>query len=183
MADDIDDLLDEVEKKYLEKGKQPVDSNTKSRCNVEDDLNDLLSDDSLGKHHRKTNAKTKEGAVTVSTDGISRYRPESSKKCYPVFLGGSADPTGQGTSISHRTCDQLRCTACDFKVCMFDNLKWTHDTTYLFLRNNVPDFGKLKANLMPSKGSRAYCCQCSWRTMTTIVQLNDPDLKWVCGKH
>ncbi|PVD21241.1 hypothetical protein C0Q70_19412 [Pomacea canaliculata] len=97
MADDIDDLLDEVEKKYLEKGKQPVDSNTKSRCNVEDDLNDLLSDDSLGKHHRKTNAKTKEGAVTVSTDGISR--------CYPVFLGGSADPTGQGTSISHRfTC-------------------------------------------------------------------------------
>lgn len=31
MADDIDDLLDEVEKKYLEKGKQPVDSNTKSR--------------------------------------------------------------------------------------------------------------------------------------------------------
>ncbi|KAK7498064.1 hypothetical protein BaRGS_00010652 [Batillaria attramentaria] len=139
MADDIDDLLDEVENKYVEKKKAVTDSRSRAAKPV--------------------------------------------RRCYPVYLGGSVHQPGQGTSLSQRACDRLRCTACDFKVCMFNNFKWASDTNYLFLRNNAPDFDKLKAKLSPSKGSRAYCCQCCWRTVKDLVQLNDPELKWVCGKH
>ena len=32
-------------------------------------------------------------------------------------------------------------------------------------------------------GQRAYCCQCSWRTIKDITKLDDPQLKWHCGKH
>ncbi len=46
----------------------------------------------------------------------------------------------------------MRCTACDFKVAVFAEHRWKDDTDYLFLRNNFPDFGKLKPNLISSKG-------------------------------
>ena len=52
-------------------------------------------------------------------------------------------------------CNQLRCTACDFRVCSFDNMVWSKDTSYLFLRNNTPDFEKLKSKLSRKKGCRA----------------------------
>ena len=64
----------------------------------------------------------------------------------------------------YRACDRLRCTGCDFKVCLFDNYKWHSDTNYLFLRNNVPDFAKLKSKLSPSKGKpiwSAWLLSCS----------------------
>ena len=57
-------------------------------------------------------------------------------------------------SFDHsRTCDQLRCTDCDFKVSTFDNFQWKKDTDYLFLRNNMPDFDRLRSKLMPKKGT------------------------------
>lgn len=55
-----------------------------------------------------------------------------------------------------RACDKLRCTSCDFKVCSFDNFEWHSDTDYLFLRNNVPDFHRLKSNLAPKNGVYIY---------------------------
>ena len=56
-----------------------------------------------------------------------------------------------------RTCDQLRCTDCDFKVSTFDNFQWKKDTDYLFLRNNMPEFDRLKSKLTPRKGADAFC--------------------------
>jgi len=33
-------------------------------------------------------------------------------------------------------------------------------------------------------GSRAYACQCTWRSVVDILDVeSDPKLKWVCGKH
>lgn len=42
---------------------------------------------------------------------------------------------------------------------MYDDYKWRGDTDYLFLRNNVPDFGKLKKNLLVKKGNVGYMVQ------------------------
>ncbi|KAK6982150.1 hypothetical protein BgiMline_017515, partial [Biomphalaria glabrata] len=118
--------------------------------------------------------------LSATEDG---KKSERFRRCLPVFLGGSSDGTGIGTSINKRPCDQLRCTSCDFKVCYFENRCWHKDTDYLFLRNNVPDLKKLEPRLGRKTGCRAYCCQCSWRNVQELCELSDPSLKWVCGKH
>ncbi|KAL8619541.1 hypothetical protein ACOMHN_011892 [Nucella lapillus] len=179
MADDLDDLLDEVETKYIDKKRNPTETSKRSkpvnRNKLDEDINDLLTDTHLDEKDYKP--------ATPVTENRSKPVTSSGQKCYPIFLGGSNYATGLGTSISERACDQLRCTACDFRVCLFDNFKWASDTNYLFLRNNVPNFAKLKPKLSPSKGQRAYCCQCSWRTIKDLTPLEDPELKWHCGKH
>ncbi|KAM8785889.1 cilia- and flagella-associated protein 418 isoform 2-T2 [Rhynchonycteris naso] len=51
-------------------------------------------------------------------------------------------------------------------------------------RNNMPEFHKLKTKLVKKKGARAYACQCSWRTIEELTDLqSDHQLHWVCGKH
>ncbi|XP_007111619.2 cilia- and flagella-associated protein 418 isoform X4 [Physeter macrocephalus] len=51
-------------------------------------------------------------------------------------------------------------------------------------RNNMPEFHKLKTKLIKKKGTRAYACQCSWRTIEELTDLQtDHHLRWVCGKH
>ncbi|XP_060143303.1 cilia- and flagella-associated protein 418 isoform X1 [Globicephala melas] len=51
-------------------------------------------------------------------------------------------------------------------------------------RNNMPEFHKLKTKLVKKKGTRAYACQCSWRTIEELTDLQtDHHLRWVCGKH
>lgn len=46
----------------------------------------------------------------------------------------------------------MRCTSCDFKVVSFDDFEWDRSTDYLFLRNNAPEFERLKSNLNRKKG-------------------------------
>ncbi|XP_045717137.1 cilia- and flagella-associated protein 418 isoform X1 [Phyllostomus hastatus] len=106
------------------------------------------------------------------------------KSCSPVYLGGSTAPCGIGTRTSQRACDHLRCTACDFRVESYDNYMWDQSCDYMFFRNNMPEFHKLKTKLVKKKGSRAYACQCSWRTVEELTDLQaDHQLRWVCGKH
>ncbi|XP_032277691.1 cilia- and flagella-associated protein 418 isoform X2 [Halichoerus grypus] len=51
-------------------------------------------------------------------------------------------------------------------------------------RNNMPEFHKLRTKLVKKKGTRAYACQCSWRTIEDLTDLQtDHQLRWVCGKH
>lgn len=177
MAEDIDDLLEEVESKFLTKDKKQSRSknNRKEKRDNEYDIDDLLDD-------IKVEPIPKTSVTSVSNDSTD-FRPASGKKCFPVYLGGSSCSQGMANSFSQRACDKLRCTSCDFKVCSFDNFEWHSDTDYLFLRNNVPDFHRLKSNLAPKNGCRAYCCQCSHRSVQKLTQLSDPQLKWVCGKH
>jgi len=51
-----------------------------------------------------------------------------------------------------RACDRLRCTDCDFKVSIYKDFIWDSSTDYLFLRNNMPDFSRLRAKLIPRSG-------------------------------
>lgn len=179
MADDIDDLLDEVETKYGEKKMNVIDgpkrAKPKIKNKLEEDINDILSDTHVDDEFMPSRP--------VKADSVAKSHSGVNQRCYAVYLGGSDQPTGQATAISQRACNNLRCTGCDFRVCQFNNYKWTSDTNYLFLRNNVPDFEKLKPKLSDSKGHRAYCCQCSWRTVKDLTQLADPALKWHCAKH
>ena len=57
-----------------------------------------------------------------------------------------------GVSYFHRSCDRLRCTECDFVVVSFAGYSWSTNVDYLFLRNNSPDFEKLKAKLLSRTG-------------------------------
>nr|XP_022342962.1 protein C8orf37 homolog [Crassostrea virginica] len=177
MAEDIDDLLEEVESKFLTKDKKSSKSksNRKEKRDNDYDIDDLLDD-------IKVEPIPKTSVVSVP-NGTTDFRPASGKKCFPVYLGGSMCSQGMANSFSQRTCDKMRCTSCDFKVCSFDNFEWHKDTDYLFLRNNAPDYERLKSHLDPKNGSRAYCCQCSHRSVRELTKLADPQLKWVCGKH
>mmetsp|Transcript_65608 Transcript_65608/g.116788 ORF Transcript_65608/g.116788 Transcript_65608/m.116788 type:complete len:262 (-) Transcript_65608:1016-1801(-) len=107
------------------------------------------------------------------------------QRCGVLKIGGTDWPTGcSPTSLVDKKCDNIRCTKCDFKVIWFDNYSWDPSVTYIFLRNNVPDFDKLKEMLVKDNGYCAYACQCCSRTAKSLDSL-DPlgDIRWACGGH
>ncbi|XP_048752919.2 cilia- and flagella-associated protein 418-like isoform X1 [Ostrea edulis] len=178
MAEDIDDLLEEVESKFLTKDnkKTKSKSNRKEKRDNDYDIDDILDDIQV--------EPIAKGSVPSAPNGTATdLRPASGRKCFPVYIGGALCSQGMASSVNQRSCDKLRCTSCDFKVCSFDNYEWHPDTDYLFLRNNAPDYHRLKTNLVPKRGSRSYCCQCCLRSVQEMTKLADPRLKWVCGKH
>nr|KAF6426104.1 cone-rod dystrophy 16 [Molossus molossus] len=154
----------------------------------EDDLdsliNEIFEDQNFDKKSFKLKPKSSANtSVRASIQGLG-------KSCSPVYLGGSTAPCGIGTTNSqssfslNRACDRLRCIACDFWVVSYDDYMWDRSCDYLFFRNNVPEFHKLKTKLVEKKGTRAYACQCSWRAIEELTDLQtDHQLRWVCGKH
>ncbi|XP_027968238.1 protein C8orf37 homolog isoform X2 [Eumetopias jubatus] len=148
----------------------------------EDDLdsliNEIFEEPNFDKKPFKLKSKSSGNtSVKASIQGLG-------KSCSPVYLGGSTAPCGIGTSTSQRACDHLRCTACDFWVVSYDDYMWDKSCDYLFFRNNMPEFHKLRTKLVKKKGTRAYACQCSWRTIEDLTDLQtDHQLRWVCGKH
>lgn len=203
----LDDLLDEVEKKFC--SNVPVASSSRAECgeagkcgkdaggdrkrspakakqltnsdaeDIDALLEDLLEEDYSDSPQLKTKHFPKE------TQGEKKLPSQSGgRKCCPVFIGGSSVTNGVGTATSKRSCDQLRCTSCDFRVLMFDDFEWDSSCDYLFLRNNMPERQKLRAKLRKRRGVRAYACQCSWFSTLEPTDLRDrPELRWVCGKH
>ncbi|XP_065827500.1 cilia- and flagella-associated protein 418-like [Oscarella lobularis] len=131
MADDLDDLLDEFEEKYIGENKK------KPKAKPRDDLDAIL--DEIG---------------DIESVSLEKNTPK------PVNEKSSKDDT--------KTCNRLRCLSCDFRVVAFDDYEWDSASDYLFFRNNAPDFQKLKANLIRKSGSRAYACQCSWRSLLSL---------------
>ncbi|XP_030831347.1 protein C8orf37 [Strongylocentrotus purpuratus] len=202
MADDIDDLLNEVEIKFCTKSpakpslvEKVTSSNSrpkskskqsKSAKSKEKDELDSIIDDIIDFPEPLETISHRPGPPSQSSfsrqsavNGVS-----SDRKCFPVFLGGSSTAMGVGSTVIHKACDQLRCTSCDFKVVFYDDFEWDQSCNYLFFRNNVPDFQKLRAKLRKKKDCRAYACQCCWRSLKAQTDLSqDHDLKWVCGKH
>ncbi|XP_072169601.1 cilia- and flagella-associated protein 418-like [Diadema setosum] len=201
MADDIDDLLNEVETKFCVKS--PSKSSTASKTSgtghpknkattarsaksKEKDELDSIIDDIIAAPDPPESVRQKPSALASSSssrpsavNGVS-----SERKCFPVFLGGSSMTLGVASTVVQKACDQLRCTSCDFRIVCYDDLEWDASCNYLFLRNNVPDLQKLRAKLKKRKGCRAYACQCSWRSVKAQMDLSeDHELKWVCGKH
>ncbi|XP_060905501.1 cilia- and flagella-associated protein 418 [Labrus mixtus] len=206
--DDLDELLDEVEKKFCRNvavtspalvttseagkcGKKEEDGRRKQSAtkpaqpisSISEDidalLEELLEDDFPDRPQQKTDQFPK-----ATQEEKKASSQGGGRKCCPVFVGGSSAPNGVGTATSKRCCDQLRCTSCDFRVLMFDDCEWDLSCDYLFLRNNMPDRQKLRAKLKRRRGFRAYACQCSWMSTSEPTDLRDRDqLRWVCGKH
>nr|XP_025955586.1 protein C8orf37 homolog isoform X2 [Dromaius novaehollandiae] len=213
MADDLDRLLDEVEQRLCrlparavgdgrdrgggeddgeEKGAAKAAAAAKARSakllmsagsseeNIDDIFDEICNDSSFA----KTSLKSKSNSGGITPHSSSLVMQAYGKRCCPVYLGGSSSPYGIGTNISKRTCDQLRCTACDFRVSLYNDYIWDQSCDYLFFRNNMPELSKLRAKMIKKKGSRAYACQCSWRSIDELTDLQtDQQLRWVCGKH
>ncbi|XP_029868752.1 protein C8orf37 homolog isoform X2 [Aquila chrysaetos chrysaetos] len=212
MADDLDRLLDEVERRLCRlPGREAAGGHRRgdgeeqeeeaaaaaaavkegrsakllmsagsSEENIDDIIDEICNDSSF----TKTPLKLKSNSASLRPESNSAVVQAHRKRCCPVFLGGSSSPYGIGTNISKRTCDQLRCTACDFRVSLFNDYIWDQSCDYLFFRNNMPELSKLRAKMIKKKGARAYACQCSWRSIDELTDLQtDQQLRWVCGKH
>lgn len=207
MADDIDDLLDEFDdlldksRSSIKTRQKPSGKNNSSRKATRNEDKNLKSSqvkntdrDELHDMIREVQEYMDDGpdipelsdkpAIPVSAlnkKGISSSR----KRCVKVFLGGSKFAKGLCTGSEERVCDKLRCTSCDFSVVILNDYEWQKDCDYLFFRNNIPDFDKLKSKLTRRRGCCAYACQCSWRSVVQLTEVwsGDSQLKWVCGKH
>ncbi|KAJ7337979.1 hypothetical protein JRQ81_010505 [Phrynocephalus forsythii] len=143
-------------------------------------IKDIIDEKSCGKNFEKQASKLPSCVSENNITAIQAY----GKRCCPVYLGGSTAPYGIGTNLSQRTCDRLRCTACDFRVSQYNDYHWDKSCDYLFFRNNMPEFSKLRMKMVPKKGSRAYACQCAWRSIHELTDLStDRQLRWVCSKH
>ncbi|XP_010015049.1 PREDICTED: protein C8orf37 homolog [Nestor notabilis] len=150
----------------------------------EEDIDDIIDEICNDSSFTKTPLKLKSNSASLTPERNSAALQAHRKRCSPVYLGGSFSPHGIGTNTSKRTCDQLRCTACDFRVSLFNDYIWDQSCDYLFFRNNMPELSKLRAKMIKKKGARAYACQCSWRSIDGLTDLQtDQQLRWVCGKH
>ncbi|XP_077207967.1 cilia- and flagella-associated protein 418 [Paroedura picta] len=216
MADDLDELLDEVESKFCRLSKPGcpdgvrTQGETKNRpreeeeptkaassgerarfskistkhSNEEEDLDEIIKDIMDGKNFVQSPVKCISKCPTLAAETNIASTQAQGKRCCPVYLGGSTAPYGIGTNISQRTCDRLRCTACDFRVLHSDDYQWDKSCDYLFFRNNMPEFSKLRTKMVKKKGTRAYACQCNWRSIDELTDLSmDRQLHWVCSKH
>ncbi|XP_070605326.1 cilia- and flagella-associated protein 418 [Erythrolamprus reginae] len=149
----------------------------------EEDIDEIIKDIDESTYIRNFTKQTPRLFNSASENNNTSIQTYG-KKCCPVYLGGSTAPHGIGTNISQRTCDQLRCTACDFRVLHYNDYQWDKSCDYLFFRNNMPEFSKLKTKMLMKKGSRAYACQCTWRSIDELTDLTmDRQLRWVCSKH
>jgi len=118
-------------------------------------------------------------------------------RCAPcAYIGGADAKLGRASFMSPDvSCDALRCVSCDFDVVSFDGVAWRGGeggargpgVDYMFFRNNYPDAGKMGARATERDGWRAYCCQCSWRSLGVggreKVDAVGGELRWVCGGH
>ena len=128
---------------------------------------------------------------------LTRAKSGPRKPCSVTWLGGCSAPVGPGSQIKKNVCDHLRCTSCNFKVERFQRMRWSSDVDWLFLRNHMPHFEKVKPMLQSSALSCAYACQCSWRSIAETKRLEEvkrivaakrgskepEELKWVCMGH
>ncbi|XP_078543130.1 cilia- and flagella-associated protein 418 [Lissotriton helveticus] len=193
MADDLDELLDEVESRFCSSANDAATrrvaknrsqtnrtSNACGEASKHDDIDGLIKDifEDVTFDDEKVNTRAS------YKSSVESFTQTPCKRCCPVYLGGSSVPFGLGTNISQRTCSRLRCTACDFSVAAYDDYQWDKSCDYLFFRNSMPELEKLQSKMIRKRGSRAYACQCSWRSIQQLTDLQlDQQLRWVCGKH
>ncbi|OXB79886.1 UNVERIFIED_CONTAM: hypothetical protein H355_000916 [Colinus virginianus] len=193
MADELEELLDEVERRFCRVperaaagGGQNGDEERaaagggsartltgagSSEEDIDDIIDEICDDSSFARAPLRLKSNSPSG-TPGSKSAVVQTHKKSSGRLLVAFL-----------SLT-RTCDQLRCTACDFRVLLFNDYIWDQSCDYLFFRNNMPELSKLRAKMIKKKGSRAYACQCSWRSIDELTELQaDQRLRWVCGKH
>ncbi|KAK8383462.1 hypothetical protein O3P69_015734 [Scylla paramamosain] len=169
MADDIDELLDEVEDSLSHDSNTSSPNMMVSESVKTDDLKDLLDDIDEQPH-----TDLPEHPSSQSIDG----------RCNSPLLAGISVPPGISTGVTQRACDRLRCLKCDMMVVTIDGFCWSDTIDYLFLRNNYPDMDRLCARLEPQRVGRAYACQCQHCSLTEPTNLACLEgIQWVCGGH
>ncbi|XP_045139870.1 cilia- and flagella-associated protein 418 isoform X2 [Echinops telfairi] len=184
MAKDLDELLDEVESKFCRPDPlRPGMAQQPKGCSGTrgGDRNGAEANDPL----RLTDTFKKADDLDSLINEIFE-EPNFDKKSFKLKSKSSVGMPVKGSiqGLGKRACDRLRCIACDFRIVSYNDYMWDTSCDYLFFRNNMPEFQKLKTKLVQKKGARAYACQCSWRTIEELTDLqNDHQLRWVCGKH
>ncbi|XP_039204588.1 protein C8orf37 homolog isoform X2 [Crotalus tigris] len=196
MADDLDALLDEVENKFCRLSRR--DYSERLRASQGRKRDRLLEKEeeaeaeaaAAGERARFTKILTKGASEEEDIDEIikdideSTYIRNFTKQTPRLFCSSSENNNTSIQTLGKKTCDQLRCTACDFRVLHYNDYQWDKSCDYLFFRNNMPEFSKLKTKMLLKKGSRAYACQCTWRSIDELTDLTmDRQLRWVCSKH
>ena len=160
------------------------------------DLDDALSDGATASSARPPapSGRLSSGGFHVrsSSGGGRGNSPGSILKCAPCPLIGSTRLAlgGPCSFFEESACATLRCTSCDFDVVSFEGAGWVdgeEGVDYMFFRNNYPSESKMRTLMSRVSEARAYCCQCSWRTMMPgakeKVDSVGGTLRWVCGGH
>uniref|UniRef100_A0A0P6FZV7 Cilia- and flagella-associated protein 418 n=1 Tax=Daphnia magna TaxID=35525 RepID=A0A0P6FZV7_9CRUS len=129
--------------------------------------------------HHHSNVETRTTHVTIDAVVVEK------QKCFPIYVSGVIDSID--TSHTVRVCTSLRCTGCDFRVSQFAHYRWRPGTDYLFLRNHMPEFDRVRVKLSTAKFCRAYACQCKFVTVKDLVDLNKLGHEfastWICLGH
>ncbi|XP_038204339.1 protein C8orf37 homolog isoform X2 [Arvicola amphibius] len=169
MAKDLDALLDEVETKFcrpdplrLGLGERPPGGDRNGAEAKEDP--------------RSAETCQKEDDLDSLINEIFE-EPNYDKKPFQKFKSKSSSNTSVRASVQglSKSCSPVYLSGSAIPCGV-----GTHTSP----RNNMPEFHKLKAKLVQKKGARAYACQCSWRTIEELTDLQtEHQLRWVCGKH
>ena len=183
--DELDDLLGELDA-VMGSGVSPLTERPKPTSS------------SVTTTSQKSNASSSSSPPRVAPLDPSRGRTGDPSDPHGTRGdGGGADAKlGRASFMSPDvSCDALRCVSCDFDVVSFDGVAWRGGeggargpgVDYMFFRNNYPDAGKMGARATERDGWRAYCCQCSWRSLGVggreKVDAVGGELRWVCGGH
>ncbi|KAF4022460.1 hypothetical protein G4228_014291 [Cervus hanglu yarkandensis] len=185
MAEDLDELLDEVESKFCRPDPLRLGTVELPRGGGGGFFGNDQNRAEAKKNLRSAETFEEEDDLDSLISEIFE-EPHLNKKCFKLKSKSSGNTSVRASiqGLGKRACDHLRCTACDFLVESYDDCRWDKSCDYLFFRNNMPEFHKLKTKLVKKKGTRAYACQCSWRTVEELTDLQtDHQLRWVCGKH
>lgn len=183
MADDIDELLDEVESKYIQSSENGTNKSQKSGAGSKQ--NETYEPVELDEAIQSI-CSIPEPIETTSliSDALLPLEKETKRRCTVVYVGDSTSASGLSGGVTQSACNNLRCTSCDFKVSIFRDFLWDPTTSYLFLRNNMPDFEKIRSKLKIYKGYCAYGCQCHAISVNSLMELRkDLRAKWVCVGH
>ncbi|XP_067006810.2 cilia- and flagella-associated protein 418 [Anabrus simplex] len=179
MDEDLDDLLEEVENKFI---KHNNGENVKKLEVKITSPNSSFSDDTLPLDDIIPDVKNEDSNTVNNVNNIPGTK--SPTRCFPVFLGGADIMSGLSTIGNQRSCSNLHCTTCDFTITTFNNFRWLEETDYLFLRTNMPDFERVKCCLRRAPGWRAYACQCRHFSTKLLQTLNSlPSFTWICKSH
>ncbi|XP_008846075.1 protein C8orf37 homolog isoform X2 [Nannospalax galili] len=179
MEEDLDELLDEVESKFcrldplrLGQGERPKGYGSGGGGTHGDDGNQAQAKENL----RSTETCKKEEDLDSLINEIFE-EPDFDKKSFQKLKSKSAGHTSVGASIQglSKSCSPVYLSGSAVPYGIGTNTSQ---------RNNMPEFHKLKTKLTAKKGARAYACQCSWRTVEELTELQaQAQLRWVCGKH
>lgn len=185
--DDLDRLLDEAERTCS--GSAPSTNkhveflSKDDEDTLDDDVSRILEEFNCSSTQSSHENPMRRKSASKSPTTISSKTVAKKLRCSTVLLCPSLCSRGRCTPSTARACDALLCLTCNHPVVAFEQVAWLESTDYLFLRNNIPDFSRLKGRLRSDAACRAYACQCQWRNIRGQSGPVDEAVQWVCRGH